>query len=95
MFIVLLTFSDNKHMASDFMAGHNQWLKQGFDDGVFILAGSLKPNLGGSVIATSRSLSELESRVNENPFVVHNVVSAEILEIEAKKVDPRLQFLLD
>ena len=95
MFIILLTFSDNKHLASDFMADHNQWLKQGFDDGVFILAGSLKPNIGGSVIATNSSLSELEKRVNEDPFITHNIVSSEILEIEVKKVDERLQFLLD
>ena len=95
MFIVLLTFSDNKNMASDFMAAHNQWLKKGFDDGVFILAGSLKPNLGGSVMATNTLLSELENRVNEDPFLAHNIVSAEIIEIEPKKAEQRLQFLVD
>jgi len=95
MFIVLLTFSDNKNKASDFMPGHNQWLKKGFNDEVFILAGSLKPNLGGSVIATNTTLSELEKRVNEDPFVAHNIVCVEILEIEPKKTDSRLQFLLD
>jgi len=77
------------------MSGHNQWLKKGFDDGVFMLAGSLKSNLGGSIITTNSSLSELEKRVNEDPFVAHNIVSVEIHEIEPKKTDPRLQFLLD
>ena len=94
MFIVLLKFSDNKSQASEFMAGHNEWLKRGFEDGVFLLAGSLQPNLGGSVVAHNVALSDLENRVNEDPFVAENVVSAEILEITPAKVDDRLKFLL-
>ena len=43
MFIVLLKFSDNKAKAGQFMDSHKAWLKRGFDDGVFLLAGSLKP----------------------------------------------------
>ena len=40
MFIVLLRFSDNKGRASQFMEGHKEWIKRGFDDGVFLLVGS-------------------------------------------------------
>lgn len=94
MFIILLKFSDNKSKAGEYMDGHNQWLKQGFEDGVFILAGSLQPNLGGSVIAHNASISELQQRVNNDPFVAENVVSAEILEIDPKKADERLNFLV-
>ncbi len=76
------------------MDGHNQWIKSGFDDGVFILVGSLQPNLGGSVIVHNTSLSELQERVNKDPFVEENVVVPEILEIEPKKTDERLSFLV-
>lgn len=93
MFVVLLKFSDNKAQAGNFMEGHNAWIKQGFDDGVFLLVGSLQPNLGGSIIAYNTSLAELETRVNKDPFVAENVVSAEILEISPKKADERLSFL--
>ena len=95
MFIVLLKFSDNKSNAGAYMDGHNQWIKQGFADGVFLLVGSLKPNLGGSVIAHNLSLSELQARVNLDPFVAENVVKAEILEIEPKMADGRLDFLVE
>jgi uncharacterized protein YciI len=95
MFIVLLKFSDNKNQAGQFMEGHNAWLRRGFDDGIFILAGSLQPNLGGSVMAHDTSLQELQTRVNEDPFVAQNVVSADILEITPAKADERLMFLLD
>jgi uncharacterized protein YciI len=95
MFIVLLKFSDNKAQASEFLEGHKEWIKRGFDDGVFLLAGSLQPNLGGGIMAHNTSLADLQTRVNGDPFVVENVVSAKILEIAPSKSDERLQFLLD
>jgi len=94
MFIVLLEFSGNKGQASRFMEGHNEWLRRGFDDGVFLLVGSLQPNLGGGIVAYNTTLSDLQSRVSNDPFVAENVVSAEILEITPSKADERLKFLL-
>ncbi len=95
MFVVLLKFSDNKGSAGQFMEGHNEWIKRGFEDGVFLLAGSLQPKLGGSVMAHNTTLADLQSRVDADPFVVENVVKSEILEIMPAKADPRLNFLLD
>jgi len=94
MFIVLLRFSGNKGQASQFMEGHKEWIKRGFDDGVFLLVGSLQPNLGGGIVHNT-SLSDLQSRVNDDPFVAENIVSAEILEITPSKADERLKFMLD
>ena len=94
MFIVLLKFSANKSEAGQFMEGHNEWIKRGFDDGVFLVVGSLQPNMGGGILAHNTSLQDLQSRVNEDPFVVEDVVSPEILEITPAKADERLKFLL-
>ena len=94
MFIVLLRFSKNRDKAGDFMQAHNAWIKQGFDEDIFLLVGTLQPNLGGSVIAHNTSLSDLQIRVHNDPFVVEDIVSAEILEISPKKVDERLNFLV-
>jgi uncharacterized protein YciI len=95
MFIVMLKFADNKGKASQFMSGHNAWIKRGFDDGVFLLVGSLKPNGGGGIVAHATSLSDLQSRVDADPFVLEKVVEAEIFEIAAAKADERLRFLLE
>ena len=95
MFVVLLKFSDNKSQASQFMEGHNAWIKRGIDDGIFLLVGSLQPNLGGGIIAHSVTLADLQTRVNEDPFVAENVVIPEIIEISPAKCDERLQFLCD
>lgn len=94
MFVILLKFSENKSKSGEYMDGHNAWIKQGFNDGVFLLVGSLQPNLGGSVIAYNISLAELHDRVNNDPFVAENIVTAEILEIDPKKADERLGFLV-
>ena len=92
---MLLKFSSNKGQAGQFMDGHNEWIKRGFDDGVFLLVGSLQPNLGGGIVVHNTLLLDLQTRVNDDPFVVENVVSAEILEITPAKADERLNFLLD
>jgi len=95
MFVVILRFSENKSQAGAFMEGHNQWIRKGFEDGIFLMVGSLQPGLGGSVIAHGVSREALEGRVSEDPFVAENIVTVEILEIEPKKADERLSFLLD
>jgi uncharacterized protein YciI len=95
MFIVLLKFSDNKGQAGEFMESHNEWIKRGFDDDVFLLVGSLQPGLGGGIVTHNTSMIDLETRVNDDPFVAQKVVRAEIIEITPAKTDERLQFLVD
>ncbi|WP_201778324.1 YciI family protein [Thalassomonas viridans] len=76
------------------MQGHKSWIKQGLDDGVFLLVGSLQPNKGGAVLAHNIELADLENRVKNDPFVAENVVTAEIMEISPHQGDERLNFLL-
>lgn len=95
MFIILLKFSDNKANAGRFMEGHKDWIKLGFDDGVFLMVGSLLPNLGGGLLAHNTSLADLQTRVKADPFVAEGIVAAEIIEIAPARADERLAFLLD
>ena len=95
MFIVLLKFSGNKSQAGEYMDGHNEWIKSGFDDGVFLLVGSLQPNSGGGMVAHNTTLSDIQNRMNNDPFVAENITSAEIIEITTAKADEQLQFLCD
>ncbi|WP_170427784.1 YciI family protein [Ruegeria arenilitoris] len=94
MYIILLRFSENKGLASDHMDGHRAWLKQGFATGMFLLAGTLKPGIGGGILAVADSLNAVSEFVDQDPFVVANVVTAEILEMEPARADKRLNFLL-
>lgn len=94
MFVILLNFAADRSQAGAFMAGHNDWLKQGFDDGVFVLAGSLQPARGGALLAHGTSRTEIEARLALDPFVAEGIVSAEIHEIAPGRTDPRLAFLV-
>lgn len=94
MFIVLLKFAANKARAGELMEGHKAWIERGFADGVFLLTGSLRPGLGGAIVAHNTSLSDLQRRVNDDPFVAGGVVGAEILDIATSRTDARLASVL-
>lgn len=93
MFIVLLRFSNAKSKAAELMAAHNEWIMRGFDDDVFLVVGSLEPGAGGAVLAHNTTRDDLEKRVQRDPFVAHDIVRAELLEVSASKTDPRLAFV--
>jgi uncharacterized protein YciI len=94
MFVILLRFSMNRSRAGELMEGHKEWIRRGFADGVFLLAGSLAPDSGGAIVAHNTSADELRARVNLDPFVTANVVTPELIEIEPSRTDKRFEFLL-
>ncbi|NIM40279.1 MAG: hypothetical protein GTN84_03505 [Hydrogenophaga sp.] len=93
MHLVLLRFGPHRDRAAQHLAGHKAWLQRGFDDGVFVLAGSLGDAQGGAVLAHRESIGDLRERLAQDPFVAEAVVQAEIVAIEASRVDERLSFL--
>lgn len=76
------------------MASHQEWINRGLDDGVFLLVGSIQPGPGGAVLAHNTTREELQKRVDDDPFVANDVVTAEIIEIAPGATDERLGFLL-
>lgn len=94
MFIVFLKFSENKAMAAKFMAAHNDWIQRGVDDGIFLVVGSLTTLEGGCIIAHATERKVLEQRINDDPFVQENIVSAELIEVSPSRVDERFNFLM-
>ncbi|HUE90681.1 hypothetical protein [Pseudomonas sp.] len=94
MFIVFLRFSAERDKAGQLIQAHKDWLKRGFDDGIFLLAGSLQPQAGGMILASGITLAQLEKRVSSDPFVAEDVVQAEIVAVTPSKADIRLEFLL-
>ncbi|MEO9901591.1 hypothetical protein [Nisaea sp.] len=93
MFVVLLKFSAQKDRAGDFMDKHKAWLKRGFEDGVFLLAGGLPPGAGGGILVHNIDRGALEARLADDPFVAEDVVRPEIIEIAPAMTDKRLDFL--
>jgi uncharacterized protein YciI len=93
VFIVFLEFASHRERASAFMAEHKAWLEQGIGDRVFLLAGSLPARASGVILAHGLTREALEGRLNLDPFVEHEVVTAEVTEVEPSRVDERVALL--
>lgn len=78
LFIVFLRFGPNRADVGRWLAGHKLWLRQGIDDGTFLMAGTLDDAEGGVVLAAGHDRAEVLARVEQDPFVTHGVVHAEI-----------------
>ena len=81
MQVILLKFGPNKSDAPQHMDGHKAWIKEGLDDGVFHLVGSLDIG-GGFILANEKDKSALEDRLVKDPFVEHDIVSVETYQID-------------
>jgi uncharacterized protein YciI len=93
MYLVLLRLADGSKV-SEHVDGHRRWLQRGFDDNVFMLTGGIPQRGGGAIIAAGLSPEELSTRLEEDPFVIHGVVTPEVVELETTMSDPRLAFLV-
>lgn len=81
VFVIFLRFSKNKALSKRYMAEHVQWIEDGLKEGIFLMAGSLGPNLGGAILANKISKPDLIKRINTDPFVMTEVVSYEVFEV--------------
>lgn len=93
MYIVTLSLTSQKSKAPEFMAAHNAWIARGFDEGVFLLVGSLKPQGGGAILVAGSDRAALEQRIADDPFVQEGIAIPEIQEIAPARTDERLSFL--
>ena len=93
MHLIFLEFSENKSAAAQYMSVHDAWIEKGLADGVFQLVGSVLPAAGGVILAAEKSRDALESRLDADPFVRHDVVRARIVEIRVNKTSAPLNHL--
>jgi uncharacterized protein YciI len=93
MFVVTLTFAENRNRAGELMEGHKAWIAEGFEKGLFLMVGSLQPNRGGCLFVHGADRETVEAFVALDPFVAEAVVTAEILEVTPARLDDRLTFL--
>lgn len=94
MHIIILKFTKKRHSAEQYLPDHKAWLERGFEDDAFLLAGTLGSNLGGAILARGLPIEAIQERVNEDPFVRENIVSAEVLEYAPSVAGEELRFLL-
>lgn len=94
MYIVFLRFGTHRDQAGAWMAEHRQWIQQGIDDGLFLLAGSLDNAQGGVVLVASSDGDAVRARVGRDPFVVHGVVTPEVVAVTPARMADGMAGLL-
>jgi uncharacterized protein YciI len=94
MHIIFLKFGQHRAQAGQWMPGHAQWIQQGIDDGVFLMAGSLDNAQGGVVLATNMDSARVQHRVELDPFVIHGVVVPEIYAVSPSRMVQGMAALL-
>ena len=94
MYIIFLKFGANRSQASQWAPAHMEWVQGGIDSGALLLAGSLE-NAQGVVLAAQMSREALTALVDDDPFVAHGVVTADIHPITPSRMADGMAALLN
>lgn len=80
MFILSFTYVKPPEEADRLMEPHMEWVKQGYDTGMFLASGRKIPRTGGVILARGER-ADIEAFVAADPFSVHGVADYEITEV--------------
>lgn len=94
MYVVSLTYKVPEDIVEFHLPGHVEWLKNAFDDGVFVAAGRKVPRTGGLLLSRA-DRTTLEDSLSADPFYVNGVADFEIIEFTANRVAPGYENILD
>lgn len=94
MFILSLTYVKPAEAADAVMAPHMEWVKHGYDKGLFLASGRKVPRTGGVILAKGER-AEIEAFVAADPFAVHGIADYEITEMALTTVIEGLEKLKD
>jgi len=94
MFVVSLTYKVPDDIVDFHRPGHMAWLKDAFDDGIFLASGRRVPATGGVLLAKV-DRATLDASLAQDPFYSNGVAEFEIIEFTATSVAEGYENLLD
>ncbi|PJI41455.1 MAG: GTP cyclohydrolase [Rhizobium sp.] len=80
MFILSLSYVKPQEEADRLMEAHMDWVRQGYDSGMFLASGRKVPRTGGVILARGERAA-IEAFVAHDPFAVHGVADYDITEV--------------
>ena len=93
MFIVTLTYLKPVEEIDALMHDHVEWLKKGYDDGLFVASGRRIPRTGGVILARSGDEQALRDKLARDPFVIHGAARCDLVEFAASMTAPGAEVL--
>ncbi|OQP86315.1 GTP cyclohydrolase [Rhizobium rhizosphaerae] len=94
MFIVSLTYRNGPEAADAHLAGHIEWLKDGYAQGLFLASGRKVPRTGGVILAEG-DRATLDAFLAADPFAVHGVADYDVTEVAFSMAAEGLERLKD
>ncbi|MBW4331533.1 hypothetical protein KY084_11705 [Stakelama sp. CBK3Z-3] len=91
--LILLDYVEPLDAVDVQMGAHVEWLKKGFGEGVFLIAGRKDPRTGG-VIVVRGTKDRVEALARTDPFVESGVATAEVIAFNASFAVPEIAALL-
>ncbi|TWI70182.1 uncharacterized protein YciI [Pseudoduganella lurida] len=80
MFIVTLTYLKPNEEIDQLLAAHRAFLREQYDNGLFVMSGRLVPRTGGIIIAHADSRADVEAVIELDPFKQAGAASYAITE---------------
>jgi uncharacterized protein YciI len=93
VFIVSVTYQAELEDIEAALPLHREWLEQHYAEGVFVLSGRQVPRIGGVILATGVSRSDLNRRLAQDPFHLQQLATYAVVEIEPTMAVDALAFL--
>ena len=92
MFILSLTYTADLSEVDRHIEPHMDWVKDGYDRGIFLASGRKTPRTGGVILARGNK-AEIDAIVAADPFTIHGVADYEITEVAVTRTAPGLEGL--
>lgn len=93
MLILSLTYTAEMSEVDRHIEPHMDWVKDGYDRGIFLASGRKNPRTGGVIFARGPR-AEIDAIVAADPFTVHGVAKYEVIEIAVTRTAAGLEGLM-
>src|SRR5687767_11403545 len=85
MFVIELIYKVPLARIDAHMAAHMKFLKKYYASGNFLVSGRKIPRDGGIILAVGDSRRRIEEIVAEDPFLMHGLADARVIEFRASQ----------
>jgi uncharacterized protein YciI len=94
MFVVDLNYIAPLEKIDAIMGDHMKFLNKYYKLNSFLASGRKVPRTGGIILVQAKSKEEVESIINEDPFIKNKLAEYSITEFRASQVHPELKHFI-
>lgn len=95
MFLITYTYIKPLEVVDQFLAEHRAYLDQHYQNNCFVVSGPKIPREGAVLLSQLNEREQLEKILQQDPFVVHNVVTYQIFEFNPVKFHQNFKSFLE